>query len=60
MIWAKTMIDCDRAMIKSLDEIPYGEMPKWGKTARFLIDKKQKLGLDVSINGKSRRVGNSN
>ena len=54
------MIDCDRAMVKSLDEIPYGEMPKWGKTARFLIDKKQKLGLDVSINGKSRRVGNSN
>ena len=34
MIWAKTMIDCDRAMVKSLDEIPYGEMPKWGKTAR--------------------------
>ena len=54
------MIDCDRAMVKSLDGIPYGEMPKWGKTARFLIDKKQKLGLDVSINGKSRRVGNSN
>ena len=22
--------------------IPYGEMPKWGKTARFLIDKKKK------------------
>ena len=21
--------------------IPYGEMPKWGKTARFLIDKKK-------------------
>ena len=60
MIWAKTMIDCDRAMVKSLDGIPYGEMPKWGKTARFLIGKKQKLGLDVSINVKSRRVGNSN
>lgn len=24
-------------MIKSLDEIPYGEMPKWGQTARFFL-----------------------
>ena len=39
--------DCDRQMVKSLDEIPYGEMPKWGQTARFLIDKKQKQGLGV-------------
>ena len=31
--------------------IPCGEMPNWGKTARFLIDKKkQKLGLGVSKN----------
>ena len=32
--------------------IPYGEMPKWGKTARFLIDKKkkQKRGLGVAKN----------
>ena len=22
--------DCDREMVQSLDEIPYGEMPKWG------------------------------
>ena len=22
--------DCDREMVKSLDQIPYGEMPKWG------------------------------
>ena len=42
--------DCDRRMVQSLDQIPYGEMPKWGRTARFLIDKKQKLGLDVSKN----------
>ena len=27
--------DCDRAMVKSLDMIPYEEMPEWGKTARF-------------------------
>ena len=37
--------DCDRATVKSLDMIPYGEMPKWGQKARFLIAKKQKLGL---------------
>ena len=40
--------DCDRAMVKSLDEIPYGEMPKWGQTARFLINTKQKLGLGLN------------
>ena len=40
--------DCDRAMVKSLDEIPYGEMPKWGQTARFLINTKQKLGLRLN------------
>ena len=32
-------------MIKSLDSIPCGKMPKWGQTARFLINTKQKLGL---------------
>jgi len=30
--------DCDREMIKSLDQIPYGEMPKWGQTGT-IIDK---------------------
>ena len=48
--------DCDRQMVQSLNEIPYGEMPKWGQTAQFLINNKQKLGLGVSKNGKSRRV----
>ena len=58
--------DCDRRMVKSLDSIPYGEMPKWGQTARFLIDKKQKLGLGVkkSKHGRGRfvriKTGNSN
>ena len=37
--------ECDREMVKSLDSIPYGEMPKWGQTARFLINTKQKLGM---------------
>ena len=37
----------DHQMVKSLDEIPYGEMPKWGQTGRFLINAKQKLGLGV-------------
>ena len=52
----KDKSDCDRQMVQSLNEIPYCEMPKWGQTARFLINTKQKLGLGVSKNGKSRRV----
>ena len=49
MIWEKkNKGDCDRAMVKSLDEIPYGEKPKWGQTARFLINTKQKLGLGLN------------
>ena len=44
----KDKSDCDRRMVQSLDQIPYSEMPKRGKTARFLIDKKQKLGLGVN------------
>lgn len=27
--------DCDREIIQSLDQISYGEIPKWGQTARF-------------------------
>ena len=38
---------CDKQMVKSLDNIPYGEMTKWGQTARFLINTKQKLGLGL-------------
>ena len=35
--------DCDRQMVNSLDQISYHEMPRWGQTARFLINTKQKL-----------------
>ena len=42
--------DCDREMVQSLDQIPYGEMPKWGSTARFLINTKKKLGLGLQKN----------
>ena len=42
-----------------MDKIPYRQMPKWGQTARFLINTKQKLGLGVkqrkTKNGKGRR-----
>ena len=56
--------ECDKQMVKSLDKIPYGQMPKWGQTARFLINTKQKLGLGLGLgvkqkktkNGKGRRV----
>jgi len=42
--------DCDRETVKSLDDIPYVEMPNWGQTARFLINTKQNLGLGVQGN----------
>ena len=47
--------ECDKEMVKSLDSIPYGEMPKWGSTARFLINTKQKLGLGLNSKNLKRR-----
>ena len=47
--------ECDKEMVKSLDNIPYGEMPKWGSTARFLINTKQKLDLDLKSKNVKRR-----
>ena len=44
----KNKSDCDREMVQSLDKIPYSEMRKWGSTARFLINAKQKLGLGLN------------
>ena len=43
----KSKNECDQKMVSDLDNIPYGEMPKWGQTARFLINAKKKLGLGV-------------
>ena len=48
--------ECDKVMVKSLDKIPYGQMPKWGQTARFLINTKQKLGLGVTKQRKTKNV----
>ena len=43
-------------MVQALDNIPYNER-QWGHwLARNVINTKQKLGLGVSKNGKSRRV----
>ena len=47
--------ECDKEMVKSLDKIPYGEMPKRGPTARFLINTKQKIGLGVNSKNAKRR-----
>ena len=55
MTWEKNKGVCDREMIKSLDKIPYGEMPKWGQTARFLINTKQKYGLGMNSKNVNRR-----
>ena len=38
---------CVMEMVKSLDEIPYGQMSMWVQTAWFLRNTKQKLGLGV-------------
>ena len=46
---------CDKEMIKRLNKISYGEMPKWGKTARFLINTKEKLGLGLQTKNVKRR-----
>ena len=46
--------ECDKTMVESFDQVP--NLTKWGQTAHFLINSKQKLGLGVSKNGKSRRV----
>jgi len=48
--------ECDRKMVERLDKIPYGQMPKWGQTARFLINTKQKLGLGVKKTKKNGKV----
>ena len=46
----------DRKMVQALDNVPYNER-QWGHwLARNVINTKQKLGLGVSKNGKSRRV----
>ena len=50
----KNKNDCDRQMVQSLDQIPFGEMPKWGSTARFLINTKKKLGLGNQKNVRRR------
>ena len=46
--------DCDQEMVQSLDAIAYGEMPKWGSTARFLINIKKKRGLGLQKNALRR------
>ena len=38
--------DCDvRQMVESLDQTPYGEMPKWGQTAKCLINTNRILNV---------------
>ena len=44
----------DRKMVKALDNVSYNERQRGHWLARNLIDTKQKLGLGVSKNGKSR------
>ena len=39
--------DCDRDMVKSIDEMPYKDMNKLAMLTRTIINKKQQLGLGV-------------
>ena len=50
----KSKNECDQKMVSALDSIPYGEMPKWGQTARFLTNAKKKLGLGVKQKNEKR------
>ena len=42
--------DCDRKMVKSIDEMPYKDMNKTAMLARAIINKKEKLGLGYTKN----------
>ena len=47
--------DCDRKMVKSIDEMPYKDVNKMAMLTRMIINKKQQLGLgdkknDTKIN----------
>ena len=39
--------DCDRQMVKSIDEMPYKDMNEMAMLTRTIINKKQQLGLGV-------------
>ena len=39
--------ECDREMVKKLDNLNPNEMTKWGHIARLIINSKQKLGLGI-------------
>ena len=50
--WIKNKNDCDRIMVKEIDNIPYKERP-WGTYAiKQIINTKQKLGLGVENHNK--------
>ena len=52
--------EADRRMVKASDNVPYKER-QWGHwLAKNAINTKQKLGLGIQGNVKSRRVGKSN
>ena len=41
----KNKNECDREMVKNLDNLNPNEMTKWGKLARLIINSKQKFGF---------------
>lgn len=57
--WEKNRGNCDREKVNLLDNIPYGEMPKRGQTARFLINTKQNLDLGLLTKKRKTVLSNS-
>ena len=47
--------DCDRQMVKSIDDMPYNDMNKMAMLTRTIINKKQQLGLWSNIGSKKKR-----
>ena len=41
----KNKNECDKEIVKNLDNLKPNELKKWGKLARLIINSKQKLGL---------------
>ena len=57
--WEKNRGNCDREKVNLLDNIPYGETPKRGQTARFLINTKQNLDLGLLTKKRKTVLSNS-
>ena len=47
--------ECDREMVKSIDDVPYKDTNKIAMLARVIINKKQQLGVGLGVKETTRR-----